>query len=82
MTDVTILTQASCAFCIQAKDIFSRLALEYPLNVHQEDLNTEVGRALAIKHGVMFAPGILINGKLFSFGRPSEKKIRRHFSQK
>ena len=78
MTEVTILTQASCTFCIRAKEILSRLALEYPLNVHQEDLNTEVGRALAIKHGVMFAPGILINGKLFSFGRLSEKKLRKH----
>ena len=78
MTEVTILTQASCTFCVQAKEILSRLALEYPLNFHQEDLNTEVGRALAIKHGVIFAPGILINGKLFSFGRLSEKKLRKH----
>lgn len=81
MTEVTILTQASCVFCTQAKEIFSRLGAEYPINVHEEDLNTEIGRALALKHGVMFAPGVLINGKLFSFGRLSEKKIRKHLSE-
>lgn len=81
MTEVTILTQASCVSCTQAKEIFSRLALEYPINVHEEDLNTEIGRALALKHGVMFAPGVLVNGKLFSFGRLSEKKLRKHLSE-
>ncbi len=81
MTDVIILTQSFCTFCEQAKEIFSRLTLEYPLNIQEIDLDTEAGRDLAIKHGVMFAPGILINQKLFSFGRPSEKKLRKYFAE-
>ena len=27
--------------------------------------------------GIMFPPGILIDGEPFSYGRPSERKLRR-----
>lgn len=76
MTDITLLTQSSCAFCDQAKEILSRLTADYALNVHEIRLDTEEGRKLAIQHAVMFAPGVLIDGQLFSYGRLSEKKLR------
>lgn len=80
MTDITILTQISCTSCEQAKAVLVRLATEYPLQIREIDLNTEVGRSLAARHGVLFAPGILIDGEMFSYGRLSEKKLRRHLS--
>ncbi len=76
MTDITLLTQSSCAFCDHAKEILSRLTADYSLNVHEIRLDTEEGRKLAIQHAVMFAPGVLIDGQLFSYGRLSEKKLR------
>ena len=76
MVDITLLTQPSCHFCDQAKAILSRLAMGFAINVHEVELSTEEGRNLAIQHGVMFAPGILLDGKLFSYGRLSEKKLR------
>lgn len=76
MIDITILTQPSCAFCDQAKEILSRLAADFTFNIHEVGLNSKEGRKLAIQYAVMFAPGILIDGKLFSYGRLSEKKLR------
>ncbi len=76
MIGITVLTQPSCAFCDQAKEILSRLTADYSLNIHEIRLDTEEGRKLAIQHAVMFAPGILLDGKLFSYGRLSEKKLR------
>lgn len=76
MIDITLLTQPSCTFCDQAKEILSRLTADYSLNVHEIRLDTEEGRKLAIQHAVMFAPGILVDGKLLSYGRLSEKKLR------
>lgn len=76
MFDLTILTQPSCSYCEHAKEILSRLANEYPLRVVEIDMQTEEGRKLAIKHAVFFAPGILLDGKLFSYGRLSEKKLK------
>lgn len=80
MTNVTILTQTSCASCVEAKEVLSRLAREYPVQVQEVGLDTEHGRELATRHGVAFAPGILIDGDLFSYGRLSEKKLRRRLS--
>lgn len=78
MINVTILTQDSCASCGQAKEVLSRLATDYFLQIDEVGLDTDDGRDLAARHGVIFAPGILIDGKLFSYGRLSEKKLRRH----
>jgi len=81
MTDITLLTQPSCIFCDQAKEILSRLTADYILNVHEIRLDTEEGRKLAIQHAVMFAPGVLVDGKLFSYGRLSEKKLKFQLTQ-
>lgn len=81
MTTITLLTQSSCASCVQAKEVLARLALTYSLQVHEIGLDTEEGLALATRHGVLFTPGILIDGGLFSYGRLPEKKLRRKLSQ-
>lgn len=81
MVSITVLTQPSCAYCDQAKEILSRLAPDYALEIGEVGLQTDEGRYLAIKNGVMFAPGILIDGKLFSFGRLSEKKLKSKLDQ-
>ena len=79
---VTVLTQANCDFCDQAKDLFTRLSTEYPLEVRELDLETDEGRRLAESGAMMFAPGIVFDGKPFSYGRPSERKIRRELNRR
>lgn len=74
---ITLLTQASCGFCDQAKQVLNRLAADYPLQVTEIDLTSEEGQRLAASAGVLFAPGVLVDGKPFSFGRLSERKLRR-----
>lgn len=77
--NVVLLTQENCAFCTEAKAILERLASEYDLTISTLDLGTPEGEALAIRGGIMFPPGIFIEGKSFSYGRPSERKLRREF---
>ncbi|MEJ7774179.1 MAG: glutaredoxin family protein [Nocardioidaceae bacterium] len=81
MTTVTLLTQAGCHYCDHAKDVLARVCLDHPMVVEELDLDTTQGRALATQHGVLFAPGILVDGEPFGFGRLSEKKLRRHLSR-
>lgn len=76
MIDITLLTQPSCTFCDRAKEILSRAAQDFKIAVYEIDLGSPEGRELAIQHAVIFAPGILINGNLFSYGRLSERKLR------
>lgn len=75
--DVLLLTQDDCGFCAQAKALLDRLSGEYHLSVTTLDLNSPEGQALAIRGGVLFPPGIFLDGKPFSYGRPSERKLRR-----
>lgn len=80
MTAITLLTQANCALCDHAKEVLSRVARDFPLSVSQVDLGTASGRALAERAGVLFAPGVLIDGRPFSYGRLSERKLRKALS--
>ena len=78
---VTLLTQADCVLCERAKEILGRTSDEHLTAVTSVDLTTDDGRALALQHSVLFAPGVLIDGKVFSHGRLSEKKLRRHLGR-
>lgn len=78
---VLLLTQDDCKFCDDAKTVLDRLGREFRLRVDTTDLNSDRGQALALEGGLLFPPGILINGRPFSYGRPSERKLRREFER-
>ena len=81
-TKVTLLTQEACSFCGDAKELLDRLAREYPLEVVELDLGSEEGMALAAAGGIMFPPGIFVDGEAFGYGRPSERKLRRELERR
>jgi glutaredoxin len=74
---VVLLTQQNCVFCDQAKDVLARLETEYALSVSTVDLHSSEGQSLAENSGILFPPGIFLDGEPFSYGRPSEKRLRR-----
>ncbi|MGH8774397.1 MAG: glutaredoxin family protein [Jiangellaceae bacterium] len=76
MTTVTLLTQPDCHLCEHAKTVLDRVGRDYPITVTEIDLRTEHGQRLAADAGVLFAPGLLLNGKPFAYGRLSERKLR------
>ncbi len=80
--EVLLLTQEPCAFCDQAKAILDRLAAEYPLTVSTLDLGSPAGQARALRGGILFAPGIFLDDEAFSYGRPSERKLRRELDRR
>ena len=80
--NVLLLTQEQCGFCKQAKEILDRLSVEYGLAVSTLDLGSPEGQALAVRNGVLFPPGIFLDGEPFSYGRPSERKLRREFERR
>ena len=77
MTQITLLTQDDCGYCEHAKQVLARIGNDHPLEVTEIDMQAEEGRALAIRAGVMFAPGLLIDGRPFGYGRISERRLRR-----
>jgi glutaredoxin len=75
--EITLLTRPDCHFCDHAKQVLARVGQEFPLRVNEIDLAGDEGRRLASRAGVLFAPGVLLGGEPFSFGRLSERKLRR-----
>lgn len=74
---VTLLTQEDCRLCEHAKEVLGRVGQDHPLRVEEIELTSDRGRALAAGAGVLFAPGVLVDGRPFSFGRLSERKLRK-----
>lgn len=77
MTTVTLLTQEDCAYCEHAKKVLARISADYPVEITEIDLTSEQGRAIAAAARIQFAPGVLLDGQPFSYGRLSERKLRR-----
>ena len=75
--EVILLTQDHCKFCDDAKLVLDRVAQDIPLDVVTVDLGSARGQQLALEGAVMFPPGVFIAGEPFSYGRLSERKLRK-----
>jgi glutaredoxin len=77
---ITLLTQASCHWCEHAKDVLRSLGADFPLNVTEVALDSAEGQALARDAGILFAPGVVVDGAAFSYGRLSARRLRRELA--
>lgn len=77
MRTITLLTQPDCHLCERAKDVLDRVGRDHRITVTEVDLRSDTGQQLAAASGVVFAPGILLDGQPFGYGRLSERKLRR-----
>ena len=77
---VTLLSAPDCELCEHAKAVLARVGEEYALEVAECSTATEEGRDLMVRHRVAFPPGVLIDGEAFSYGRLSERKLRRELA--
>lgn len=80
-TRVTLLTQDACSLCDHAKEVLARVRADHPLELEEISLTTERGKELAMRAGVLFAPGVLLDGSPFAFGRLSERRLRKHLRE-
>ena len=77
MTAITLLTQEDCGYCEHVRQVLARVGEDHPLDITEIDIRGDEGRALAARAGVMFAPGLLVDGRPFGYGRISERRLRR-----
>lgn len=75
--EVILLTQDDCTLCEHAKQVLAKVAADHPLTVTEIDLGSEEGQRLGLEAAVLFAPGVLLDGQPFSYGRLSERRLRR-----
>lgn len=82
MTRITLLTKPDCDLCEHAKEILARVAADTAVDVDTVDLGSEQGRELAERARMAFPPGVLIDGEPFSYGRVSERKLRKALAKR
>ena len=80
--EILLLTKDQCDFCTQAKGILERLQVEYGFSLSLLDLQSLDGEALALRYGMLFPPGVFLDGEPFSYGRLSERKLRREIERR
>jgi hypothetical protein len=72
-----LLTAEHCHLCAHAKQVLARVAERYPLSLSEIPWASEDGRRLAERDGIVFPPGIYLDGAFFGYGRLSEGKLRK-----
>ncbi|MCZ0990935.1 glutaredoxin family protein [Streptomyces diastatochromogenes] len=77
MIALTLLTQADCAWCDRAKKLLEEVDAE----ITEVSLDTDEGRALAARHRLLFAPGLLHDDRLIAYGRLSARALRRELDR-
>ena len=77
MSEVVLLSKEDCHFCEQAKDVLARMSREYELEVREVALDSDEGRRLALAAAAPFPPVVFLGGEVFSYGRLSERKLRK-----
>lgn len=80
--EILLLTQAECSFCDQAKLIIGDLAPEFGLRISAIDLDTPEGRQLGADSGMLFPPGLFLDGQLVFHGRISKRRLRRELERR
>ena len=80
--EVLLLTQEQCEPCDRARELLGRLSQEYPLSIQAVELNSARGRELAAGGGIPFPPGVFLDREPFSYGRLSERRLRRELEQR
>ena len=80
--EITLLTRECCDFCQLAKQILQRLSTEFPFSISVVDLDSPAGQDLAERGGILFPPGIFLDGEPFSYGRPSDNRLRRELRRR
>lgn len=73
---ITLVSGPGCHFCHDARDALDEIALDFPIEVHEVDLRSPAGLALAQRHGAAMSPLVLLDGRFVSAGRLPRKKLR------
>lgn len=76
-----LLTKDDCHFCEHAKSVLVRVGEDHQLAVREVRLDSDEGQALAMQAGAPFPPVVFLDGEAFSYGRLSERKLRRRLAE-
>lgn len=82
MTHVTLLTAPHCKLCGHALAVLERVSEDTALTIETLALDSAEGRAALGSDAFPFPPVTLLNGQAYSYGRLSERRLRRDLAER
>ncbi len=74
---VLLVTSTDCHLCEHARRVLACMAQRYPLSVSEVLWASEEGRRLAARDGIVFPPGVYLDGSFWGYGRLSEGRLEK-----
>ncbi len=76
MIKIQEVVSQGCRVCHMAQQVLEEIKPQFPnVEIEYIDMLTDKGQELVQKFGIMSAPGIIINGELFSMGGLDKDKL-------
>lgn len=75
--DLTLVVAVGCTLCDHAREVLDAVGRDCPLRVKEIELESEEGQALAEQVPLVFPPVLLRDGAVLSYGRLSERRLRK-----
>ncbi len=75
--EILLVTSPGCHLCEKAKDVLEHVSSAYPLRWREIDMASPDGSAIVRASRAPFPPVIILAGKIYGYGRLSEKKLRK-----
>ncbi len=79
--DLTLVVAEECSLCDHAKKVLDSLRNDYSLRVKEVKLESEEGRLLGQLHPLLFPPILLRGDRVLSYGRLSERRLRKELGR-
>lgn len=75
LAHLTVVPTVACHLCDQAQRALTELRETFPFTVETLALDSAAGRRLVAQHRPAMAPLVLVDGRFFSAGRLSRRKL-------
>lgn len=81
IVDLTLVVAEECSLCDHAKKVLGSLRHDYQLRITEVKLESEEGRLLGQLHPLLFPPILLCGDRVLSYGRLSERRLRKELGR-
>lgn len=78
--ELTLVVADRCALCSHAREVLAAIGHDLPLRVAEVNLESDQGQALAERVPLVFPPVLLRDGAVMSYGRLSERRLRKELA--
>lgn len=78
--ELTLVVADDCSLCSHAREVLAAVGLDLPLRVTEVKLESDRGQALAERVPLVFPPVLLRDGAVMSYGRLSERRLRKELA--